>query len=383
MLQPQAYLSFGNIGYNLRDNEIILIQSLLTQEYFENNTSIIINKYVKNNSYDEANPIISQPYDNVIPSLNDAIGKKNDIVCKKTEKKKITAGIWNNCFPNNYKEIQYNKTKYCTLMFMIDLIERKTNEKITVNQLKNQLYEEYKLYLDKYKDKIVDILIIEGKQTLGDQVKSDSLSFINFIYTDNYFLTTFDIWILIQKYKIPTFFISSKFLLQTDYNKHIFVGYGNEGDSFTFIIIPGLRSENVPVLKIIESNTNDTFISLDKISNSECSEKINEALQNKFTIEEYLEGFTKNVKTKYAKKKPLLIIEESDEEVPIVKKHKNANIIEETAPISPILSEEIILNKQTKTNKNKDKYIIKEKKTKTKKANIPKSKLIIESSSSK
>jgi hypothetical protein len=33
MLQPQTYLSFGNIGYNLRDNEVILIQSLLTQEY--------------------------------------------------------------------------------------------------------------------------------------------------------------------------------------------------------------------------------------------------------------------------------------------------------------------------------------------------------------
>ena len=94
---------------------------------------------------------------------------------------------------------------------MIDLIERKTNEKITVNQLKNQLYEEYKLYLDKYKDKIVDILIIEGKQTLGDQVKSDSLSFINFIYTDNYFLTTFDIWLLIQKYKIPTFLYHPNF----------------------------------------------------------------------------------------------------------------------------------------------------------------------------
>jgi hypothetical protein len=30
MFQPQTYLSFGNISYNLRDNEIILIQSTLT-----------------------------------------------------------------------------------------------------------------------------------------------------------------------------------------------------------------------------------------------------------------------------------------------------------------------------------------------------------------
>jgi hypothetical protein len=47
MLQPQTYLSFGNIGYNLRDNEIIMLLSLLTQEYFEINIPTVINKYFK------------------------------------------------------------------------------------------------------------------------------------------------------------------------------------------------------------------------------------------------------------------------------------------------------------------------------------------------
>ena len=382
MLQPQAYLSFGNIGYNLRDNEIILIQSLLTQEYFENIVPVINNKYVKYNSYDEAKPIISQPYDNVIPSLDNAIGRNNETECKITDKKKISAGIWNICFPPNYKEIQYNKTNYCTILFMIDLIERKTNEKLTVNKLKNVLYEEYKLYLEKYKAKIVDILIIEGKQTLGDQVRSEQLSFINFIYTDNYFFTTFDIWLLVQKYKIPTFFISSKFLLQTDYTKHIFLGYGSESDDFVFIVIPGLRSENIPALKIIESNTQDIFISLDKITSEECSEKFFDALRNKFTIEEYLEGFTKNIKTKYAKKKPLLIIEDSDEERVVQEekkkkketKKKKLLIIEDSSPIS---QEEIQINEKPKTKKNKKQYVIK---GKTKKQNVKK-KLIIQDSS--
>ena len=35
IFQPQTYLSFGSIGYNLRDNEIIVIQSLLTKDYFD------------------------------------------------------------------------------------------------------------------------------------------------------------------------------------------------------------------------------------------------------------------------------------------------------------------------------------------------------------
>ena len=79
--------------------------------------------------------------------------------------------------------------------------------------------------MEKYTDKIVDILIIEGKKTLGDQVKAETLSFSSFLYTDNYFLTTFDLWLLVQKYKIPTIFICQKFILQAKYEKHVFVGY--------------------------------------------------------------------------------------------------------------------------------------------------------------
>jgi hypothetical protein len=102
MFEPQTYLSFGNIGYNLRDNEIIMLQSLLTQDYFENIVPVVINKYVKHISYDEAEPIITQPYDNVVPSLNEAIGREHTNECQ-TVKKKITSGKWSKCFPDNFK----------------------------------------------------------------------------------------------------------------------------------------------------------------------------------------------------------------------------------------------------------------------------------------
>ena len=61
--------------------------------------------------------------------------------------------------------------------------------------------------MDNYANKMIDILIIEGKKNLGDQVKSEILSFSSLIYTDNYFLTTFDLWLLVTKHKIPTIFI--------------------------------------------------------------------------------------------------------------------------------------------------------------------------------
>jgi hypothetical protein len=223
------------------------------------------------------------------------------------------------------------------------LIERTTKQKITINEIKNQLYDEYKKYLEKYKDKIIDILIIEGKKTLGDQVDAGTLSFSTFIYTDNYFLTTLDLWLLVNKFKIPTIFICQKFILQTKYQKHLFVGYDNGDNKFAFIILPGFRPENVPNFKIVKSNRGDVFISINEL-NEECIDNIQESIRNKITIEEYLEKFSLPPKTIYKKKKPLLIESDSEGEEKDLKPKKKKIIIEETTPVT--IEKEIIYNKK-------------------------------------
>jgi hypothetical protein len=341
MMQPQTYLSFGNIGYNLRDNEIIIVQSTLTQEYFEGLIPAVTNKYIKTNSYDETQPLITQVYENRIPSLDHAIGRKNELICIKTPHEHITSSLWRKCFPDDYVEEEYSKYNFCTFNFIIDLIERKTKDKFSINEIKNQLYDEYKKYIPDNKDKILDILITEGKKTLGDQVHSGTLSFASFIYTDNYFLTTFDLWLLVNKYKIPTIFLSQKCILQTNYEKHEFVGYGDKDDKFAFIILPGFRSENVPNYKLIKSGEGDVFISLNKL-NEECVKKIEDAIDDKISIDLYLDDFKIAKKTSYERKKCLLSDEEEER-----KPNKRKIVIEKTSPISP---EEFIMppKKQTK-----------------------------------
>ena len=346
MLQPQTYLLFGNISYNLRENEIILIQSLLNQEYFETLIPTVTNKYINFNSYDETEPIMTQTYENKIPSLDHAIGRKNEKTCTTTITN-IKSSSWKKCFPESYKEIDYSNINYCTFNMIIDLIEKKTGKKYTVNQIKNDLYNEYKKYLDNYKHKILDILILEGKKTLGDQVVAETLSFSNFIYTDNYFLTTFDLWLLVQKYEIPSIFISQKFILQTKYERNVFLGYGNINDNFAFIVIPGYRPENVPSFKLIISNESEVFISLNKLD-GDCIERIKYAIDNKTNINEYLNKFIKPITTSYEKKKPLRLQIESDSEE--IKKPKRQLIIEDTISISP--EEFIMVPKKKQTKKN-------------------------------
>ena len=310
MLEPQTYLSFGNISYNLRDNEIILIESLLTQEYFETLIPSVTNKYINHNSYDEVQPIISQVYDNTINMLDES-KKINEESCDKTEKDHISSGVWKNCFPSNFTEIEYGKNISCSFKIIIDLIERKTGNKLTINQIKNILFEEYKKYLNDYEKKIIDILILEGKKTLGDQVQGEIISFASFIYTDKYFLTTLDLWILVTKYEIPTIFICQKWILQTKFEKHEMVGYGNKDDKFAFILLPGFGAEKIPKYKLIKTNEGEVFVSLDKL-NGECLDRIYNLFDDVMVIENYLKHFTKPKKTNYEKKQPRKLVIESD-----------------------------------------------------------------------
>ena len=310
MLQPQTYLSFGNISYNLRDNEIILIESLLTQEYFETLTPSVSNKYIKHNSYDEVEPIISQVYDNTVNMLDDS-KKINEESCDKTEKDHITSGVWKSCFPANFTEIEYSKNISCSFKIIIELIERKTGNKLTINQIKNELFEEYKKYLAEYGKKIVDILILEGKKTLGDQVRGEIISFASFLYTEKYFLTTLDLWLLVTKYEIPTIFICQKWILQTKYEKHEMVGYGNKDDKFAFILLPGFGPEKIPKYKLIKTNEGEVFISLDNL-NGDCLDRIYNLFDDVIIIENYFKHFTKPKKTNYEKKQPKKLVIESE-----------------------------------------------------------------------
>jgi hypothetical protein len=288
------------------------------------------------------------------------------------------SSTWKKCFPSEYNEVEYGKNNSCTFEIIIDLIERKTSKKLTINQIKNDLFEEYKKYLDEYTDKIVDILILEGKKTLGDQVHAETLSFSNLIYTDNYFLTTFDLWLLVKKYNIPTIFICQKYILQTKYEKSEFVGYSDEEDKYAFIVIPGFRPENIPNYKLIQSDKNEVFISLDKL-NDDCVERIREAISNKISIEEYLEHFTKAATTKYQKKKPKkLIIDgevDSEEKPKTKKKIIIQNSLSSSSPITP--EDFLIIPKGKKSRK---KLEIKGEKPKTRKY-VKKPKMVIEKKS--
>ena len=59
IFQPKVFLSFSKVKYNLRSDEIILLQSLLTQDYFTGLVQSEVNPYIhqdNRNTYDTVQP---------------------------------------------------------------------------------------------------------------------------------------------------------------------------------------------------------------------------------------------------------------------------------------------------------------------------------------
>ena len=111
-MEPKAFLSFSEVKYNLREDEIILLQSLLTQDYFEDLIPMTENKYINNNTYETAEPLETQAYTNEIAKKK--VATKDNRSCPKPTISKV-AGKWNNKFPPESKELVFpHQPNSCT-----------------------------------------------------------------------------------------------------------------------------------------------------------------------------------------------------------------------------------------------------------------------------
>ena len=369
IFEPKSYLSFENMGYNLNDNEILLFQSLITQEYFEGLIPATKNKYVKHNTYDSVEPILTEHYDNTvkydpntllvsvpapapapvaIPIEVPNVPEQPSVSmpptqCKTTINNKISSGIWKKCFPSVCGEKEYDKSVECTFQVLIDV-----GINLSINSIRKQLYDEYKKYLPTYEGQILDILMGQGKKSLVARVKSKMITFHDLLFSESYYLTTLDYWILLTKFRISSFFISSKYLFDTKYTlNNMLVFDDGTQDTFAFIVIPGVVNDIVPAYKLIVNKTDkrSVFISLKDFNDCEGRNDLMTTVDehdssDQESLEQYIKNFTRTKTTVYKKKQPKLEMEEpldligqnEDEQVDRDDSISSSKSIEVTAP---------------------------------------------------
>ncbi len=302
MFNANSYLSLAKINYKLNENELLIIQSLITQDFFENLDVYPKNKYVSYNSFFNTNPQKSQKYDNTIDyntvmgiNENDSkLEEKDDInegICEIKEEN-ISSRYWKSYFPKTYSEIVYSNSAFCTFKLIMDLL----NTPKTILELKQELLTEYRKY-NYYNKMIIDILIAEGKKQEGKMIAKKGLNFEDYLMSENYYLTVFDLWLLIKKYNLSVIFLSySKLTNKLHYTKNKdnkFIANGNRGDKFIHIIVPNFIANNIPSYTIIIDDEKNNKIAL----KSDMLYLFND--ENKKDIKEYLQNYvkyTKNIK---------------------------------------------------------------------------------------
>ena len=89
LFKPQSYMSLESVDYKLKDNEIILLDSLLNIEYFDYLVVQENEKYARYKTYDTTQPLHSINYVNN-ERLNDLLKPIDDIDEKLVPLKKST-----------------------------------------------------------------------------------------------------------------------------------------------------------------------------------------------------------------------------------------------------------------------------------------------------
>ena len=138
VFEPKAFLAFGQVGYQLRPDEVILLQSLLGNDYFEDLVPAITNKYVTSTSYDNAQPITSVPYSNLYEP-KDSVEPESK-VCAHV-KRVMLSRKWKSQFPVDSVGLVFDTSPpSCTFDTMLTMIQDsdRTNS-VTVATLKEYL----------------------------------------------------------------------------------------------------------------------------------------------------------------------------------------------------------------------------------------------------
>lgn len=284
MMKPKVYLSVDKQDYNVQENEIILLDTILTSGYFDDLVEMYQNKYISNTVSNFIQPLQTQLY-------NNEYTEKTLLETKKKEKRQkqekcvqtITTvkGVWGKRFKDNYYQKQYFDTPECSFTMILDIINDYTNKKLSIDDLKNVLIEEYNRLVKTYgKIKILRyILKDQGKELLTRQVLEDKINVEQMIASSDYYITNMDIIILGMHYKAPIVILSGtklyelvrwkigglKAILETKKNKTErskatkkmwIVNNTQKTDFYYFIKQSGIKRNKIPKYSILSTKEN-------------------------------------------------------------------------------------------------------------------------------
>jgi hypothetical protein len=263
MFEPKIYLNISNTNYKINDDEFILLQSLLTNEYFENLEPFQMDRYVKNITYDFAEPVESQSYINTniydmknkISGVSGAFDEEKAKCIKEIREVYGNAeSYWKQILPKTVKEIVLNRQPYCSFYLLMMILYEKTGKYHSVNEIKQMLWVAYSEIWTENSVKIEDILMKQGKVDIIKKIKGGIADLETIIKSEEYYLTNLDIWVFSNKMNLPVVLFSEKPLKSMMVNVKWLVMGGKYEEPYYFIRSPIVVERNsVPGYQIVST----------------------------------------------------------------------------------------------------------------------------------
>ena len=290
LFEKNKYLSFNETMYKLNDDEILIIESMISQEYFEGLKAFRRNMYVHNNTYDTALPLLTKRY-------SDKMTIQKCIV----KTKKASTGIIKQLFGTGYSIKEYgefkaaNRSPLCSFD-LIKTILQNEGINIEIREIKELLVKFYSEITGEDFNKLISIMYSEGKEQWIQNIRGNKITLDTFIMSDDYYLTTIDLWMLATQMNLPIIFLG-KSVMKINGKMAYAIERGNSAYYFIRLFSP--KRNTLPRYELVESP--ETLIKIQFDSNKlpkvfvELERAVNLKKKSKHTtIGDYIKNF--NVK---------------------------------------------------------------------------------------
>jgi len=227
LFQPKTYLNIttGMTDYVLSPHEILILESFLNDEYFQDMIPFNTSEYIHQTNYDTSvpvthledsfHPVVSlEEQQTMIRKIPKDIYQSfvmTECIVKKGDKETLVEGnnrsIWKRSFPKNTREIFFmDHSPMCTFAVAMNLLRLAKHPSKTLVEIKQDLWKGYEPYMSIHGDKIIRTLKDQNKNLLLSAAANDLSTAI---FTEDYFLTDLDWWILANVWKIPIVLFTS------------------------------------------------------------------------------------------------------------------------------------------------------------------------------
>ena len=258
ILNPRNFLSFQQVPYNLKENEIILLEDILYGDYFEDIIPRYINPFVGSRStFDTVEPAVENEYKDtfILDNMMNTESINECLITNETDKKlKLDAYLRTRKLSPDFGIMEFKHRFKCTWEVALFVL-KDFGAEVTIKNLQDLLIQTYSSYMrSDNRDKIIELWKKEGKNPLLEALKNDLSGTIN---TSDYYLTPLDFFIIFTNYNCPVILTSRT---KISMYAHLNLAFYNGSVDEAYIILGGAwntkRQDGIklPIYGILQRN---------------------------------------------------------------------------------------------------------------------------------